>query len=135
MEYISYVKIFNQTVDDFFQELIDIFPEETKIRVQYSLFQTLISANAKQPCIKFMNGSVKYLEKIAMRDETFFKSDDKPGIFKSINIENLWTDDLSINTKNAIWNYIQSFFTIGIKVIEMPSETHSIIQYIIDYRN
>ena len=134
MEYISYTKIFNQTVDEFFRELIDIFPEETKIKVQYTLFQTLISANAKQPCIRFMTGSMKYLEQIAARDEDFFKSNDKPGILQSINIENIWNDNLSDNTKNAIWNYIQSFFTIGIKVIEMPPETHNIIQYIIDYK-
>ena len=134
MEYISYTKIFNQTVDEFFRELIDIFPEETKIKVQYTLFQTLISANAKQPCTRFMTGSIKYLEQIAARDEEFFKSADKQGILQSMNIEKLWTDDLSPVTKNAIWRYIQSFFTIGIKVIEMPPETHDIIQYIIDYK-
>jgi hypothetical protein len=33
--------IFNQIIDEFFIELIDIFPEETKIKVQYTLFQTL----------------------------------------------------------------------------------------------
>ena len=67
--------------------------------------------------------------------EEFFKSNDKPGILQSINIENLWNENLSDNTKNAIWNYIQSFFTIGIKIIEMPQETHSIINYIINYPN
>ena len=132
---ISYIKIFNQVIDEFFLELIEIFPEETKIKVQYTLFQTLIKANAKQPCVKFMTNSIKYLEKIAARDEEFFKSADKPGILQSMNIEKLWTDDLSPVTKNAIWRYIQSFFTIGIKVIEMPPETHAIIQYIIDYKS
>ena len=39
---VSYVKIFNQVVDDFYNELIEIFPEEVKIKVQYTLFQTII---------------------------------------------------------------------------------------------
>jgi len=38
---VSYVKIFNQVVDEFFRELIEIFPEEKKIKVQYNLFQTI----------------------------------------------------------------------------------------------
>ena len=80
---ISYIKIFNQIVNELFTELIDIFPEETKLKVQYTLFQTLIKANAKQPCIKFMTNSIKYLEKIAARDEEFFKSADKPDILQS----------------------------------------------------
>ena len=70
-----------------------------------------------------------------MRDESFFTSPNKPNLLNSLNIEKLWTDDLSINNKNAIWKYIQSFFTIGIKVIEMPQETHNIINYIINYQN
>ena len=134
MEYFSYTKLFNQTVDEFFRELIDIFPKENKIKVQYNLFQTVCKTNFRKPCTRFMKNSIKYLEQIAARDEEFFKSNDKPGILQSINIENLWNENLSINTKNAIWNYIQSFFTIGIKVIEMPPETHNIIQYIIDYK-
>ena len=134
MEKISYVKIFNNNLDDFFNELINIFPEENKIKVQYTLFQTLIKLNVKKPCSSFMLGSIKYLEKVALRDEDFFKSPDKPDILNSLNIENLWTDELSDVTKNAIWKYIQIFFTIGFKIIEMPPETHNIIQYIIDYK-
>ena len=124
-------KLFNKTVDEFFTELIEIFPEETKIKVQYDLFQTLCKTNIRKPCTDFMIGSVKYLEKIAMRDEEFFIGEDKPGLLRSMNWDKIWTPDLSDNTKTAIWNYIRSFFTIGIKVVEMPPETHELIAYII----
>ena len=131
----SYLKIFNQVLDEFFTELIDIFPEEKKIKVKHTLFQTLISINSKKPCNEFMIKSIPYLEKIALRDEQFFKGKDKPGLLNDLNIDKLWTDELSQVTKNAIWRYIQSFFTIGIKIIEMPPETHNIINYIINYKN
>jgi hypothetical protein len=131
---VSYIKIFNQVVDEFFNELIEIFPEEKKIKVQYTLFQTLIKANAKKPCMEFMTKSVQFLEKIAMRDEQFFTGKEKPQLLEALNIEKIWTKELSQNTKDAIWKYIQSFFTIGIKVVEMPPETHDIIHYIINYK-
>uniref|UniRef100_A0A6C0B073 Uncharacterized protein n=1 Tax=viral metagenome TaxID=1070528 RepID=A0A6C0B073_9ZZZZ len=132
---VSYVKIFNQVVDEFFSELIEIFPEETKIKVKYTLFQTIVSANAKKPCTEFMTKSIPFLEKIAMRDEQFFLGKEKPGLLDTLNIEKIWTPELSPVTKQAIWRYIQSFFTIGIKIVEMPPETHGIINYIIGYQN
>ena len=133
MNNVSYVKIFNQVVDEFFSELIEIFPEENKIKVKYTLFQTLVSANAKKPCTEFMKNSIPFLEKIAMRDEQFFLGKEKPGFLDTLNIEKIWTPDLSPVTKDAIWKYIQSFFTIGVKVVEMPPETHQIINYIINF--
>jgi len=129
---VSYVKIFNQIVDEFFRELIEIFPEEHKIKVQYNLFQTLCKTNIKKACNDFMMGSIPYLEKICMRDEDFFKGKERPSFLNSMGFENIWTDSLSINTKNAIWNYIKSFFTIGLKVISMPQDSIPLIQYIVN---
>jgi hypothetical protein len=128
---VSYIKIFNQVVDEFFNELIDIFPEEPKIKVQYTLFQTIIKANAKKPAVEFMIKSLPYLEKIALRDEQFFISHDTPQFLQALNVEKIWKT-VSDNTKNAIWKYIQSFFTIGVKIVETPPETREIINYIIN---
>ena len=127
----EYIRIFNQIVDEFFRELIEIFPEENKIKVQYNLFQTLCKTNVRKPCNDFMKTSVKYLERIAMRDENFFTSEDKPKLLNDLNFEKIWTPDLSENTKKAIWDYVKSFFTIGVKVVEMPEETHALLNYII----
>ena len=129
---IEYVKVFNQVMDEFFNELIEIFPEESKIKVNYNLFQTLSKSNIRKPCSDFMFGSIPYLEKIAMRDEEFFRGNDKPSLLSSMNIEKLWTSDLSENTKNAIWKYIKTFFTIGVKVVQMPPETLGLIDFIIN---
>ena len=133
MDSLNYIKLFNQLVDDFFNEMIEIFPEETKIKVQYTLFQTIIKINIRKPCTSFMLGSVKYLEKISNRDSDFFLSSDKPQLLSSLNIENIWKD-LSDNTKNAIWKYIQSFFTVGIKIIEMPQESYFYLNKIISFK-
>jgi hypothetical protein len=131
MATVSYVKVFNQVVDEFFRELIDTFPEEPKIKVQYNLFQTLCTTNVKKACHDFMLGSIPYLEKICMKDEDFFRGDNRPSFLSSLNFQRLWTPELSVNTKDAIWRYIKSFFTIGVKVIEMPEESLPLINYII----
>jgi len=129
---VSYTKIFNQIVDEFFRELIETFPEENKIKVQYNLFQTLCASNVKKACNDFMIGSIPYLEKISLKDEEFFRGSDRPTFLNNMGFENIWKSDLSQNTKNAIWNYIKSFFTIGINVVQMPEETIPVIQYIIN---
>jgi hypothetical protein len=128
----EYIKTFNQIMDEFFNELIEIFPEESKIKVQYNLFQTLCKTNIRKPCNEFMIGSIPYLEKIAMRDEEFFIGVEQPKLLKSMNFNNLWLSGLSDNSKDAIWKYIKSFFIIGSKAVEMPPETVPLINYIIN---
>jgi len=128
----EYIKTFNQIMDEFFNELIEIFPEESKIKVQYNLFQTLCKTNIRKPCNEFMIGSIPYLEKIAMRDEDFFIGVEQPKLLKSMNFNNLWLSGLSDNSKDAIWKYIKSFFIIGSKAVEMPPETVPLINYIIN---
>ena len=128
---ISYIKLFNTLMDQFFNELLVIFPEESRIKVNYTLFQTICKANAKKPAKDFMEEVIPYLEKIAARDETVFTDDNKPDVLKKLRFERLWNDDLSPNTKNAIWRYIQKFLEIGVQIIQVPSEKQDIINYII----
>ena len=132
MNTMEYIRAFNQVMDEFFKELIEIFPEENKIKVQYNLFQSVSKVNMRKPCNEFMNGSIPYLEKIAMRDEEFFTGKDKPSLLSSMNIENIWTPELSQNTKNAIWKYITTLFIIGNKVVKMPENTIPLIDFIIN---
>ena len=132
MENISYIKIFNQVVDEFFTELIEMFPNENKIKVRYALFQTVSKTNVKKTCRDFMYGSVNYLEKIAMKDGSLFTGADKPNLLNEMNFDSLWSSGISENTKEVIWKYIKTFFTLGIKIIEMPPQTHALIKYIIE---
>jgi hypothetical protein len=131
---VEYIRIFNQLIDEFFRELIDIFPEETKIKVQHNLFQSLCKSNFKKPCTDFMLGSIDYLEKISMKDEDFFKGTNKPDLLTSMNFEKLWTPELSPVTKEAIWKYIKSFFAIGVNAIQMPEESLPLIYFIINQK-
>jgi hypothetical protein len=127
---VSYPKLFNQVVDEFFNELMELYPKNNNVKVKYNLFLTISAVNIKKPAIDFMNQVVPYLEQIAMRDEEFFLGENSPDIIKA-NIKSIWTPDISETTKNAIWKYIKSFITIGNFIVEMPHETQNVINYII----
>ena len=131
---VEYIRIFNQLIDEFFRELIEIFPEESKIKVQHNLFQSLCKSNFRKPCTDFMLGSIDYLEKISMKDEEFFKGKNKPELLTSMNFEKIWTPELSPVTKDAIWKYIKSFFTIGVNAVQMPEESLPLIYFIINQK-
>ena len=128
----SYIKVFNDLVDEFFCDLILVFPEESGIKVCYSLFQTICKVNAKKTSIDFMMNSIPYLEKVCMKDETFFTNSKEIKLFDKLNLSKLWTPELSQTTKNAIWKYIKSFYAVGIKIVEMPPETLPLINFIIN---
>ena len=132
MESVSYIKLFNQVVDEFFRELIEMFPEEPKIKVKYSLFQTMCKTNVRKTCNDFMMGSIKHLEKIAMKDGELFTGPDKPPFLDQMNFTILWKSGISEHTKDIIWKYIKTFFTLGIKVVDMPKECYPLIKLIID---
>lgn len=121
--------MFNQVVDEFFQELMEMFPNQTKIKVQYNLFQTLSKTNARKVPNDFMINSIPYLEKICMKDSEFFRSSDNFFLAR-MGLKDIW-DSLSDSSKEAIWRYIKSLITIGSKIIEMPQETLPLIEYII----
>jgi len=127
---VSYPKLFNQVVDEFFNELMELYPKNNNVKVKYNLFLTISAVNIKKPAIDFMNQVVPYLEQIAMRDEEFFLGENSPDIIKA-NIKSIWTPDISETTKNAIWKYIKSFITIGNFIVKMPPETQNVINYII----
>jgi hypothetical protein len=128
MENMSYLKMFNKVVDEFLIELMELFPENNKIKVQYSLFQTLVKSNARKVPNDFMINSIPYLEKICMKDITFFQGSDNFFLTR-IGFETIWPE-LSENTKEKIWIYLKTLFSIGSQIIELPQETIPFIEYI-----
>ena len=128
---ISYIKIFNQILDDLLVELIEIFPEETKLKVEYTLFQVMCSANAKKISNEFMNNCIPHLNKIYIKDEQFFMGDSKPNFLNKICINKLWIQ-LSITNKETIWKYIRNILSIGVHIIQVSEEDLITIQLIIN---
>ena len=100
---------FNDIFRQFLTNLIEVFPENATALERYlNRFEMAIGINCKTPRELFMNIVGKYSEQIVNRDERVFETLELPGLkFKT-----MWTDDISIGTKNAIWAYLQKLLSL-----------------------
>ena len=69
-----------------------------------------------------------FADKISAKDDTFFINESKNLDFmKDINLKDHW-DTCSENTKNAIWQYVQTLYMLGTTITSIPEETLSMIE-------
>lgn len=111
---------FNSMMEEFLNELIETFPEEKSLKVQQNAFQTLKKSNSKKVVQVFMNSIAEYSNYITNKDEKVFDLDIE--FLKKINIKKLWTKELSQNTKDAIWQYLQTLVMLGTTITSIPSD-------------
>jgi hypothetical protein len=115
------IQAFTSVMDEFLCELCKTFPDEKKIKVYYNSFKTMKKVNSRSVLEGFMTQASKYSDKIVNRDESFFLTSDE-DFLKEINIKKWWTDDLSENTKSAIWQYMNTLFVLGTTITSIPQE-------------
>jgi maleate cis-trans isomerase len=76
-----------------------------------------------------MAGVTPYADKISQKDESFFlESMQEIDYLKDLNIKDHWSDKLSVNTKNAIWQYLQTLYMLGVTITSIPQETLGAIE-------
>ena len=61
--------------------------------------------------------------------ENFIKNFNSSFI-KELNIGIYWTDELSQNTKDAVWQYLQTLYILGTTITMIPQETLNSIETI-----
>lgn len=117
---IKIVKEFNITLDEFINKMINQFPEESKLKTYYSAFKVTKMYDNTMPIKIFMGGCLEFRDQIKNRDTLFFAK--RKGFVNKIRQASSFTDDtglvnywdnLSENSKKAIWDYIQTLFIMG----------------------
>jgi len=108
-------------MEEFLNELMETFPEEKQIKVQHTSFLTLKKSNSKKVVEVFMSAIQPYAEKITNKDEEFILTSDIEFLNK-LNIKKWWTKDLSSNTKDAIWQYLNTLYMLGCTITSIPPE-------------
>ena len=106
------VNAFNELVRQFVSELKDIFPEEPKIKKMYNGLDMVLSANVRCILDVFMANIGPFTQYIMDKDERLL-IDSRIQMLDDMNFRKLWTPELSDNTKNAIWQYLQLLTAIG----------------------
>ena len=123
------IQAFNELMDQFIQELRSTFPEETAIKKWYNTIDLMKGANSKGMMELFMSNVTPYSQQLMAKDDSFFICDTSNIKFvNDLNLKNLWTPELSENTKNAIWQYLQTLFMMGTTIQAVPPEMMETIE-------
>lgn len=120
---------FNTVLDEFIEKMILQFPEESKLKSYKSAYNVTKMYDKSMPIKVAMGGMLPFKTQIKDRDEDFFKSRETflekavvaSSFSNDLGLVNYW-DNLSENSKTAIWEYIQTLFVLGEMYINNDSE-------------
>jgi len=109
---------FNEMMNQFIDELIQVFPDEKAFRTA-----------KENPWTKddFMKCAAPWSAQIMQKDSEFFCESNK--FAKKLNLHTIWsTPECTENTKGAIWQYLQSLYMIATTMSMFPPETLAMIE-------
>jgi len=125
------VSAWTEMMIQFLDELISTFPEETAMKKYKTAFELVKKSNPRKCVESYMATITPFQEKVMAKDEDFFLDDsnfDTTGFIKDLNIKKHWTPELSSNTKDAIWQYLQTLYILGTTITMIPQEALSMIE-------
>ena len=117
----STIGAFNDMMEQFLEELVQTFPEEPAMKKYQVSFDMMKMGNKRAVMEYFMGNISPHASRIMARDETFFLENTE--IVQDFNIGSIWTDSISVNTKSAIWQYMQTLYMLGMTISAVPEET------------
>ena len=124
-------KAFNDMLEQFVQELIQTFPSEKCLKKYALKLDLLRKTNPKRCVTKFMKRIQPYGDQIMKKDESFFvNAEQVPEFMDELNIAANWTAELPQTTKDAIWQYLQTLYMLGMTITSIPPETMTMIEAI-----
>jgi hypothetical protein len=115
------VKAFNEMMGQFLGELAQTFPEEPTVK------EMLEAERTRETFDMFMKEVSPFSTALMQKDDAFFAPE---NLFsKRLNLDAIWkSDDATENTKQAIWQYLQTMFILGNTINMFPPETLSMIE-------
>jgi len=121
------VGAFTDMMENFLDELVKTFPEESGLKKYQSTFDLMKKANPRKCVEVFMNSARKFQAQIMAKDEKFFL-EGSVEFLDALNIKKWWNDSLSDGTKGAIWQYLQTLMILGTTITSIDSETLGAIE-------
>ena len=120
------VSAFNDMMQQFIDELVHTFPEEKGIKKYAATFDIMRKSNARKCVDSFMTAIAPYANRITAKDETFFNENIE--FLNDLNVKKYWNDNLSQNTKEAIWQYLQTLYMLGMTITSIPDDALKMIE-------
>ena len=103
----------NKLFNSFISEIIRGFPEYND-RINNYYKKTLEIEDDKDPkLLEFIDNIVLLSDKISENDISLFEND--PIILQNVSFKVIWESEISPQTRNSIWKYLQTFCLLGIQ--------------------
>ena len=130
----SNVKVFNELLMEFVQQLATTYPSVPGIAAAPEKLQILIDSNQNMAYNQFMEAVSPYVTQICNREDSFFQADYKNIAFLAdINFEQHW-ERSPPETKSAIWEYMYNLILLGGSLQNIPPDLmQDITQFVNGY--
>jgi len=123
------VNAFNQTLQEFLNELSEMFPDDQTIIIQKEKLGLNTSSNDSNIALdSVMPILAKYATIITSKDENSLNLINEA--FPEIDLVKLWNSNLSENTKKTIWEYLNTLLMLGTTIKTIPTNMLSEIEKI-----
>lgn len=127
----TYTEKFNYYLSVFLKEMVSIFPEyeETLKKNYLELFDLPESGCNSETYVKTYMTVVKpYHSAIARKEDKIFKGIKEINLLQELDFRSVWTKDISDNTRENIWKYLQTLVVIGKKIIGDDDEIDELLE-------
>ena len=115
------LKAFNEMMGQFLDELHATFPEEEIITAAKN------SPRDRKTFDNFMSAVGPFSAELMRKDDAFFAPENK--FVQALNLHAVWkSENATQNTKEAIWQFLQTMYILGNTISMFPPETLSMIE-------
>ena len=122
----SSVHAFISVFEEFLDDLERVLPKNKKIKVYKQKFKTMKKANPRKIMDIFMETTKAYTKVISERDETYIMEGNN-AILEEMKVKEWW-NDVSDNSKNSIWQYLNTLVVLGTTISTIPQNLLSTIE-------
>lgn len=124
-------KRFNDLALEFLTRMEETFPQEPKIQSYRIKFDLVMCVDSRKPVEMFIENMEPFGEQILSKDELFFKQqhsaiNNAESISGKMGLVKYW-DSMPVKTKDAIWEYMQGLYLLGMGTLDKKEELKKII--------
>lgn len=108
---------FNAALLEFVEQLVQVFPEVPELAAYNAIAPSVVKNSPEAPARMFYKATQNHAMKILAQDPAFFV--DCPNML-NIDMKALWEKDLSDESREVIWTYIQHLYTLAFQASLTP---------------
>ena len=118
----------NTIFRSFINDITNVFPEYKKRIDKYynEVFESEGSGSDHPKIVEFLKNIHEISDKIIDKDIHLF--DEDPIILQNVSFKLLWNSDITSQTKNSIWKYLQTFCIINIRSESSDEKINEVIR-------